>query len=164
MSTSSKRDVASRRTRLRTSSTSRTRNPTYARKDLKFVSLVLTQLQHWRCQIIAAACPCPTVCDRHVQPMSQQTPRKLRDSVSVAEVRMHTHTHRCTPDVCPHELHTRSRGIKNSDQRGWKLTACWVQAQRQRGCHMSPSRETEDMPKKTKKKKSSQRFVYLSNP
>jgi hypothetical protein len=58
------------------------------RKDLKFVSLVLTQLQHWRCQVIAAACPCPTVCDRHVQPMSQQTPRKLRDSVSVAEARM----------------------------------------------------------------------------
>jgi hypothetical protein len=27
--------------------------------------------------------------------------------------------------------HVRNRNIKHSDQRGWKLTSCWVQAQRQ---------------------------------
>ena len=118
MSTPSKRDVASRRTRLRTSSTSRTRNPTYARKDLKFVSLVLTQLQHWRCQIIAAACPCPTVCDRHVQPMSQQTPRKLRDSVSVAEVRIHIHTDARTRQMYVHMSYARAVGVSRTVIKG----------------------------------------------
>jgi hypothetical protein len=54
MSTPSKRDVASGSARSRKSSTSRTRSPTHARKDLELVSLVLTHVQHWRGQIIAA--------------------------------------------------------------------------------------------------------------
>jgi hypothetical protein len=116
MSTPSKRDVASRSARSRTSSTSRTRNPTHARKDLELVSLVLTQLQHWRCQIIAAACPCPAVCDCHTQPMSQQTPRKLRDSVSVTE--QDTRVQR----VAEHSIAERETEERAISDGGWRAS------------------------------------------
>ena len=47
----------------------------------------------------------------------------------------------------------RNRNIKHSDQRGWKLTPCWVQAQRQRvrrRCH-SPGRPNTCQKKPWKK-------------
>jgi hypothetical protein len=83
--TPQKRDAASGSARSRKSSTSsRTRSPTHARKGLEFVSLVLTQLQHWRGQIIAAHARAPRCAYRHVQGMSE-APRELRDSVSVTQ-------------------------------------------------------------------------------
>ena len=74
------------RGRARAAHQGRAVRPTHTRKDLELVSLVLTQLQHWRGQIIAAhAVPR----DRHVQPMSQQTPKKLRDTYRASRSRIH---------------------------------------------------------------------------
>ena len=64
MSTPSERDVASGSARSRKSSTSRRRSPTRARKDLELASLVLTPLQHWQGQIIAAHAGAPRCAPR----------------------------------------------------------------------------------------------------
>ena len=81
MSTSSKRDVASGRARSRKSSTSRTRctQESGAGESGTYAVATLARSNH------CSPCPCPAVCDGRVQSMSQQTPKKLRDSVSVTE-------------------------------------------------------------------------------
>jgi hypothetical protein len=79
MSTRSKRDVASGRARSRKSSTSRTRTCTQgsgAGESGTYAVAALARSNH------CSPCPCPAVCDGRVQPMSQQTPKKLRDSVT----------------------------------------------------------------------------------
>ena len=63
--------------------------PNTCRKDLELASLILTHLQHWRGQIIAAHARAPRCAFRHVQPMSQQTQSKLRDPVSSTEQGAH---------------------------------------------------------------------------
>jgi len=81
MSTRSKRDVASGRARSRKSSTSRTRctQESGAGESGTYAVATLARSNH------CSPCPCPAVCDGRVQSMSQQTPKKLRDSVSVTE-------------------------------------------------------------------------------
>ena len=74
-------------------------------------SLVLTHLQHWRGQIIAAHARAPRCAFRHVQPMSQQTQSKLRDPVSSTE--QGAHVQRSAEPRIGARRHARATGVSN---------------------------------------------------